>query len=328
MEHLLRGLNAAQRAAVTSPASCLQVLAPPGSGKTKTLISRVAYLLEHHGYAPWNIICCTFTIKASREMRERLRGIVGERETKLQLGTFHSICRRYLVRYGHLIGIPPNFGIADASDSLSIIKRAVKRLNLTIDPKLARSRISLKKSKGFRLEDVVKTPGKTVEVQEFHTVFTEYENGLATSNLLDYEDLLIRCSDLLREHPECVSNIQALLIDEFQDTNVIQFELMKLLASAHRRITIVGDPDQSIYGFRSAEIENLHRMRLAYPDTVVINLEENYRSCAAILKLAQDVIEQDTDRPSKKMKATHCYGTLPVGLLKTHILPIHIVSQS
>ena len=312
MEHILRGLNAAQRAAVTSPASVVQVLAPPGSGKTKTLTSRVAYLLEHHGYAPWNIICCTFTIKASREMRERLRGIVGDREAKLQLGTFHSICRRYLVRYGHLIGISTNFGIADASDSLSIIKRAVKRLNLTIDPKVARSKISSKKSKGFQLQDVLKSVAKTVEVQEFQRVFSEYEKDLAISNLLDYDDLLIRCSDLLREHPECVSNIQALLIDEFQDTNVIQFELMKLLASARQRVTVVGDPDQSIYGFRSAEIENLHRMRLAYPDTVVINLEENYRSCAAILKLAQDVIEQDTDRPDKKLKATHCYGTLPV----------------
>jgi DNA helicase II / ATP-dependent DNA helicase PcrA len=312
MEALLRGLNGAQRAAVTSPAPVLQVLAPPGSGKTKTLTSRVAYLLEHHGYAPWNIICCTFTIKASREMRERLRGLVGEREAKLQLGTFHSICRRYLVRYGHLIGIPRNFGIADASDSLSIIKRAVKRLNLTIDPKDAKSKISLKKSKGCRLEDVLKANPKTVKAQEFHTIFTEYESELARSNLLDYDDLLIRCSDLLRAHPECVSNIEALLIDEFQDTNVIQFELMKLLAATRRRITVVGDPDQSIYGFRSAEIENLHRMRLAYPDTLVINLEENYRSCAAILKLAQDVIEQDTDRPDKKLKATHCYGTLPV----------------
>ena len=312
MEHILRGLNAAQKAAVTSPASVVQVLAPPGSGKTKTLTSRVAYLLENNGYAPWNIICCTFTIKASREMRERLRGIVGDREAKLQLGTFHSICRRYLVRYGHLIGISTNFGIADASDSLSIIKRAVKRLNLTIDPKVARSKISSKKSKGFQLQDVLKSVAKTVEVQEFQRVFSEYEKDLAISNLLDYDDLLIRCSDLLREHPECVSNVQALLIDEFQDTNVIQFELMKLLASARQRITVVGDPDQSIYGFRSAEIENLHRMRLAYPDTVVINLEENYRSCAAILKLAQDVIEQDTDRPDKKLKATHCHGTLPV----------------
>lgn len=312
MEALLRGLNAAQRAAVTSPASVVQVLAPPGSGKTKTLTSRVAYLLEHLGYAPWNIICCTFTIKASREMRERLKGLVGEREAKLQLGTFHSVCRRYLVRYGHLIGISRSFGIADASDSLSIIRRAVKRLNLSIDPKVARSKISFKKSKGFRLEEVVETTAKTVAVQEFHTIFKEYESELARSNLLDYDDLLIRCSDLLRAHPECVSNIEALLIDEFQDTNVIQFELMKLLAAARRRITIVGDPDQSIYGFRSAETENLQRMRLAYPDTVVINLEENYRSCAAILNLAQDVIEQDTDRPDKKLKATHCYGTLPV----------------
>src|SRR5947207_11847509 len=124
MEATLEGVNAVQRAAVTSSPPGLQVLAPPGSGKTKTLTARVAYLLTHHGYDPWNVICCTFTIKASREMRERLIGLIGsELESKLILGTFHSICRRYLVTYGYLIGIPKDFGIADSSDTLSILKR-------------------------------------------------------------------------------------------------------------------------------------------------------------------------------------------------------------
>ncbi|KIX96062.1 uncharacterized protein Z520_08317 [Fonsecaea multimorphosa CBS 102226] len=310
---LLVGLNAAQRAAVTSPASVLQVLAPPGSGKTKTLTCRVAYLLAHYGHNPQNVICCTFTIKAAREMRERLRGLVGcELESKLVLGTIHSICRRYLVAYGHLIGIPKGFGIADSSDSNSIIKRIVKRLHLTIEPKNARARISSHKAKGKTLEDLPKKPPKEIKDQEFITIFHEYEEALATSKLLDYDDLLLRCVDLLRAYPACVSNIEALLIDEFQDTNIVQFELMKLLASANRKITIVGDPDQSIYGFRSAEIENLRRMKLFYPETEVINLEENYRSASAVLKLAQDVIEQDTDRPQKKMKATHCHGSQPV----------------
>jgi DNA helicase II / ATP-dependent DNA helicase PcrA len=122
MDLILRGLNAAQSAAVTSTASVLQVLAPPGSGKTKTLTSRVAYLLAHRGYLPWNVICCTFTIKASREMRSRLKILIGEGlESKLLLGTFHSICRRYLVNYGYLIGTPKDFGIADSSDSLAIL---------------------------------------------------------------------------------------------------------------------------------------------------------------------------------------------------------------
>lgn len=330
MNNILEGLNGAQKAAVTSSAPVLQVLAPPGSGKTKTLTSRVAYLLSHEQYAPWNVICCTFTIKASREMRERLRGMIGEElESKLILGTFHSVCRRYLVTYGHLIGIPKTFGVADSDDSLNIIKRTVKRLKLNIDPRVARSKISHRKARGKRLEDILKTKQKAADMQEFATVFQEYEDALALSNLLDYDDLLMRCVDLLKQHPECVSNVESLLIDEFQDTNVVQFELMKLLASAKRRVTIVGDPDQSIYGFRSAEIENLRRMKAFYPETVVINLEENYRSASAVLKLAQEVIEQDNDRPSKKLKSTHCYGTLPVlrKLPNPHEEALWIVSE-
>lgn len=309
----LAGLNAAQRAAVTSPTTVLQILAPPGSGKTKTLTCRLAYLIGHVGLNPQNVLCCTFTIKAAREMKERLRDLVGcELESKLVLGTFHSICRRYLVAYGHLISIPKGFGIADSSDSKSIVKRIIKRLNLSIDPKDARAKISKHKAEGKRLEDLPNASQKQLDKQEFITVFQEYEAALATSQLLDYDDLLLRCVDLLRAYPGCVSNVEALLIDEFQDTNIVQFELMKLLASAQRRITIVGDPDQSIYGFRSAEIENLRRMKTFYPETVVINLEENYRSASAVLKLAQDVIEQDRTRPQKRLRATHCHGTRPV----------------
>ena len=313
MEPFLKGLNGVQRAAVTSKASILQVLAPPGSGKTKTLTSRVAYLLAHQGFRPQNVICCTFTIKAAREMRERLRGLVGgDLESKLILGTFHSICRRYLVTYGHLIGIPNNFGIADSDDSLGIIKRLQKQMKFGMDPRAARNKISHRKARGQTIESVAKIKPKGAEAQEFATIFQQYEEALATSNLLDYDDLLLRCVELLQQYPACVSNIEALLIDEFQDTNNVQFELMKLLASAKSRITIVGDPDQSIYGFRSAEIENLKRMQDYYPGTVVINLEENYRSSSAVLHLAQDVIEQDDERPNKRLKSTHCYGTLPV----------------
>ncbi|KEF52604.1 DNA helicase II/ATP-dependent DNA helicase PcrA [Exophiala aquamarina CBS 119918] len=310
---LLQGLNVAQKAAVTSQASVLQVLAPPGSGKTKTLTSRVAHLIAHHGYDPQNVICCTFTVKASREMRERLRALIGpELESKLIMGTFHSICRRLLVAYGYLIGIPKAFGIADSSDSISIVKRIIKRLNLTLEPKATRSKISAQKARAQTLEDIRKSTQKQADKQDFVTAFYEYENDLATSQLLDYDDLLLRCVDLLRAYPACVSNVEALLIDEFQDTNVVQFELMKLLAAKNKRITIVGDPDQSIYGFRSAEVGNLRRMKTTYPDTIVINLEENYRSASAVLKLAQRVIEQDTTRPQKKLKATHCFGTQPV----------------
>ncbi|KAK0516137.1 hypothetical protein JMJ35_000740 [Cladonia borealis] len=317
MDPILQGLNAAQYDAVTSPADVIQVLAPPGSGKTKTLTSRVAYLLRHHKYKPWNVICLTFTIKSSREMKERIAKLLGNGiEAKLILGTFHSVCRRYLVTYGHLIGIKKGFGIADSSDTISIMKRIIKRLGLTIDARKAQSRISSSKSRGISWAEIaqqqLKEKKKDIEQHEFVVVFEAYEDQLAKSNLLDYDDLLLRCVHLLRQHPTCVSNVEVVLIDEFQDTNLVQFDLMRLFAAKNRRVTTVGDPDQSIYGWRSAEIKNLKRMQKQYPDTLVIHLQDNYRSSGAILLAAQEVIEQDESRPSKFLQPTHCPGTTPV----------------
>lgn len=315
MELMLAELNAAQHTAVTSPAAVLQILAPPGSGKTKTLTSRVAYLLSHHNYKPWNILCLTFTVKSAREMKERIAKLIGNgMEAKLILGTFHSVCRRYLSHYGHLIDIRPGFGIADSSDSLSIIKRIVKRCNLQIDARKAQSRISSSKSKGITWADIEKAEGqkKNVDQQEFVHIFQAYQEHLEQSNLLDYDDLLLRCVDLLRSHPACVSNVEVVLIDEFQDTNVVQFDLMRLFSGANKRITTVGDPDQSIYGWRSAEIKNLRRMQRQYPDTLVIHLEDNYRSSGAIILAGREVIEQDDSRIPRPLLPTHCPGTVPV----------------
>ena len=312
MDEILNGLNAAQRSVVTSPASTLQILAPPGSGKTKTLTSRVAYLLSHYKYQPWDIICLTFTIKSAKEMRERIAKLIGNGiEMKIVLGTFHSVCRRYLVRYGHLIELGKGFGIADSSDTIAIINRIVKRLKLNIDAKTARARISNAKARNLDLRSA-STKQKSVDQQEFLKVYEAYESHLRVSNLLDYDDLLLRCIDLLKGHPACVSNVQATLIDEFQDTSVVQFELMQLFASAKNRIMTVGDPDQSIYGWRSAEIKNLKRMKRQYPDTLVMHLEDNYRSSGTILLAALEVIQQDDARPPKPLLPTHCPGTPPV----------------
>lgn len=181
-----------------------------------------------------------------------------------------------------------------------------------MDERIARSRISRKKAQGFGFDEPKPAKTKSIDRQEFEEIHDAYENELSQSNRLDYDDLLLRCQQLLKEFPACVSNVEAVLIDEFQDTNTVQYELMKLFASCQQRITIVGDPDQSIYGFRSAEIKNLTRMKAHYPETTTIILEENYRSCGAILRVAQNVIEQDTARPSKSLQATHAYGTLPV----------------
>jgi DNA helicase-2/ATP-dependent DNA helicase PcrA len=311
MEVLLDGLNDAQRSAVTSPASVVQVLAPPGSGKTKTLTARVAYHVIHERLQPWNIIVCTFTIKAAREMKERIKGFVGDKlEAKLILGTFHSVARRFLSRYGQEIGIEKNFGIADTNDSKAIIKRIVTRYQYTVEPGHARSRISKLKAQGVSANSFRAT-SKNVNDNEFAMIYSSYEEHLKASNLLDYDDLLVRCVELLKRHPSCVSTIQAVLIDEYQDTNNIQYELMKLLAQSTRRITIVGDPDQSIYSFRSAEIKNLFRMRDEFPESIVINLENNYRSSGCILNSALAVIEQDESRPQKSLIATHGVGEQP-----------------
>ena len=324
MDLILQGLNQPQQDAVTSPSDVLQILAPPGSGKTKTLTSRLAYLLQHYRYKPWDIICLTFTVKSSREMKERIARLLGVATAgRLILGTFHSVCRRYLVTYGHLIGLDKNFGIADSADSTAIIKRIIKRLGLHIDAKKAQSRISSSKSKGVNgpEQHISKRKGQSaapeaesrlVEQQEFVTVFEAYQSQLTRSNLLDYDDLLLRCVDLLRQYPTCVSNVEVVLIDEFQDTNVVQFALMRLFAAKNKRVTTVGDPDQSIYGWRSAEVKNLEKMKHQYPDTLTIHLKDNYRSSGAILLAADEVIQQDTSRPSKSLLPTHCPGTLPV----------------
>lgn len=311
MDDILRGLNDAQRTAVASPAAVLQVLAPPGSGKTKTLTARVAYLIACQQLRPWNIIVCTFTVKAANEMKERIKSFVGEDLAKqLKLGTFHSVALRYLKSYGQHIGLPKDFNIADMADSKAILKRIIKRNDLSLDPGQAIGRISSRKAKGIFPDST--NLAKKVEEQEFNRLYDEYEATLAASKLLDYDDILLRCCFLLRTHPQCVANVQAVLIDEFQDTNNIQYDLMSLFAQKLNSITIVGDPDQSIYGFRSAEIKNLSRMKKQWPNTLTINLEENYRSSGAILHAAQNIIEQDDARPQKKLQATHTFGMRPV----------------
>ncbi|MCJ1312726.1 hypothetical protein MMC25_006402 [Agyrium rufum] len=315
MESILATLNDAQVAAVTSPSTVVQILAPPGSGKTKTLTSRVAYLLAHENYQPWDVICLTFTNKSAKEMGERVAKMIGDDiGSKLILGTFHSVCRRYLVRYGHLIGLRKGFSIADSSDTVAIITRIVKQSKLNIDPKTARSRISSSKARNQTYELLVHEAGKkpTVDQQEFVKVFRAYEEHLKLSNLLDFDDLLLRCLDLLTHNPECVRNVQVVLVDEFQDTNIVQLDLLRLFASKHNRITTVGDPDQSIYGWRSAEIKNLRRMKEYYPESHIMHLEDNYRSSGSILLAALEVIQQDESRPQKSLLPTHCPGTNPV----------------
>lgn len=313
---ILDDLNEAQRRAVCSDAATVAIMAGPGSGKTHTLTSRVVWLVDGLGYQPQNIIVATFTVKAAREMRTRLRAALGGgRENKMILGTFHSIARRYLAIYGKHIGMDQKFSIADDGDSRAIINRICKRLQLSIDPVQARAWISKRKAKGSEWRPAPvkrKRSGEAAEgARAFETCYQEYQDHLARSNLLDYDDLLVCCVDLLRKHPACVSNVDAVLIDEYQDTNGIQYDLMRLLSQKKNRITIVGDPDQSIYGWRSAEIANLRKLFDDFPKTDQISLEENYRSSRAILDSALSVIQQDANRYEKILKPVHSRGTRP-----------------
>lgn len=268
------------------------------------------------GYEPQNVIVATFTVKAAREMRERIGKALGDgRENRMVLGTFHSIARRYLAAYGRHIGLDQKFAIADDGDSRAIIKRICKRLQLSIDPVQARAWISKRKAKGKYWKPTPlqrKRSGEAAEgAKSFELCYREYQDHLERSNLLDYDDLLTRCVELLQRHPACVSNVDAVLIDEYQDTNGIQYELMRLLAQERNRITIVGDPDQSIYGWRSAEIKNLQRLFEDFPSTDQISLEQNYRSSQAILDTALSVIKQDANRYDKVLKPVHDKGTRP-----------------
>jgi DNA helicase-2/ATP-dependent DNA helicase PcrA len=237
-------------------------------------------------------------------MQERIRSFVGEElEKKLRIGTFHKISLIYLRRYGKLIGIADNFGVADTNDSMRIIGRIIKQNKFTLEPKAARDRISKSKAQGIDSEQFSLSlhqalqrragsngarPNVAAEKQEFAEIFNMYQAQLDSCNLLDFDDILLRCVKLLRDHPECVANIEAVLVDEFQDTNGVQYELMSLFAQQRSFITIVGDPDQSIYGWRSADIKNLGRMKTQWRDTLTVNLEENYRSSGSILRAAQN----------------------------------------
>ncbi|KAM5346653.1 hypothetical protein ACJ41O_009658 [Fusarium nematophilum] len=309
---ILQSLNKAQRRAVTSTSSTVAILAGPGSGKTHTLTSRVVWLVQRVGYRPEDVIVATFTVKAAREMKDRIGKALGdELGKKIVLGTFHSIARRYLSIYGKRIGLDSKFGIADDGDSKAIIQRICKRLQLGIEPSHAKAWISKEKVKGPN-PPPSRVTAKHPDMTALKICFHEYQAQLARSNLLDYDDLLVKCVELLTDHPECISNVQTVLIDEYQDTNGIQYELMKLFAQANRRITIVGDPDQSIYGWRSAEIRNLYRLLRDYPDTDEVSLEENYRSSQSILDVSLTVIQQDKKRYQKVLLPVHTKGARPV----------------
>jgi len=302
---ILEGLNPAQREAVTADDGPVLVLAGPGSGKTRVLTHRVAYLIRERGISPRHIMAVTFTNKAAREMKERLYRLLGSRFTGLTVGTFHAICARILRREGERLGIPSHFVIYDEAEQLALIRRALRELNL--DEKLYRpssihGAISRAKDELVGPEDY---QPRSYREEVVRRVYLRYQELLASCGALDFDDLLRFTVRLFSTHPQLLTRYQRrythLLVDEWQDTNYAQYRLMHLLARQHRNLFVVADEDQSIYSWRGADFRNIERFRQDFPEHRLILLERNYRSTNTILEVANSVISRNVHRTPKRL---------------------------
>ncbi|OSX59010.1 hypothetical protein POSPLADRAFT_1151629 [Postia placenta MAD-698-R-SB12] len=310
------------------PSIPLQILAGPGSGKTKVLTARIANLISEHNIPPYAICAVTFTNKAASEMRERLTKLIGKAQTsQIKMGTFHALCATFLRRYPRLVGVEGNFTVCDADESKKIVKKLLEKYKQF----LVERDISLKEATVLSMISKAKAKGRSaIDLQEEHLnrdnrssitaeidrvvaeIYGEYERILRRNNSLDFDDLLVFGVKLFSGHRKVGLWCQHVLVDEFQDTNTVQYELMKCIAAANKCVTIVGDPDQSIYGWRSAEIENLERMQKDFPTTQQIFLEQNYRSTASILAASMAIVSQDNTRVPKTLRTSCPTGPTPV----------------
>ena len=305
-ERILSGLNAEQRAAVTAPIGPVLVLAGPGSGKTRVLTHRIAYLIEALGIAPYRILAVTFTNKAAREMRERTERILGGRLQGVTIGTFHSVCARILRQDGERIGLSRGFVIYDSGDQRNIIRTALRQLNLDdklFPPRSVHAAISRAKNELLTPDNF---PVRSYRDEVYQRVYEQYQAILRANQGVDFDDLLMLVVQLLRDHADVREAYQRrwqhLLIDEFQDTNMAQYEIVRLLSGPEPSVFVVGDEDQSIYGFRGADYRNVQRFRQDFRNAQVILLEENYRSTQVILEAANAIISKNVHRTPKKLR--------------------------
>ena len=304
---LLDGLNPAQRQAVEHVDGPLLIVAGPGSGKTRVITHRIAYLNRSVGISPGRIGAVTFTNRAAREMRNRLEHLLGDRARYLSAGTFHSLCAQVLRRDGKAIGLPPEFVIMDDDDQIGLVKRAMTTAE--IDPKRFPPRAilnAISSAKSQLLSPEGLGQGATGYYDEVvRRIFIEYQTLLARSRAVDFDDLLSRTIELFRESPEALERHQErfvhLMVDEFQDTNVAQYQIAKLLAGKFHNLCVVGDPDQSIYAWRNADIRNILSFKKDFPNTVVVNLSQNYRSTATILSAARQLISVNQQRLDQEL---------------------------
>ncbi len=304
---LLEKLNQAQQNAVTAAPGQTLVLAGPGSGKTRVLTRRVGYLVQYLGISPYHILCVTFTNKASREMKKRVEDMIGESIRGMWLGTFHSLCARILRREANYLPFDNNYVIMDSDDQMSIIKSIVKEEN--IDDKQYRpynihAAISKAKNDLMAPGDM---PTQTHRDQIVQRVYERYQQMLLASNAVDFDDLLLWTVKLFEDFPSVKESysrqFEHILVDEFQDTNMVQYTLLKQLSSYHGHLFVVGDEDQSIYRWRGADYRNILRFEDDFNGAQKILLEENYRSTQLILDAATAVIDQNTNRTPKDLQA-------------------------
>lgn len=301
-------LNEQQNEAVLHTEGPLLILAGAGSGKTRVLTHRIAYLIEEKGVNPWNILAITFTNKAAGEMRERVDQLVGFGSESIWVSTFHSTCVRILRRHIDLLGYDTNFTIYDADDQKTLMKDVCKLLN--IDTKVYRERsllnaISHAKDELVTPEEFLLQAGGDFSQKKIAEVYAEYEKQLRANNALDFDDLLVKTVQLFQTQKDVLEYYQErfryIMVDEYQDTNTVQFELIRLLASKYRNLCVVGDDDQSIYKFRGANIKNILNFEQVFEDAKVIKLEQNYRSTGNILNAANTVIRNNMGRKDKTL---------------------------
>jgi len=314
---IVKRLNPEQARAVTATKGPLLILAGAGSGKTRVLAHRIAYLVGVEGVKPWQILAVTFTNKAAAEMRERILALVGDEGAKVAMGTFHALCARVLRRDGAAIGIDPRFAIYDTDDQTGIVKQVLRDLELQgtgeLRPAAVLSAISRWKNDMVSPAEADEEARGYLESQ-YATAYARYATRLKAAAALDFDDLLLEAVRLFEEAPAVLAHYQQrwhyLHVDEYQDTNRAQYLWVKLLAREHRNLAVVGDDDQSIYSWRGADLRNILDFETDYPEATVVKLEQNYRSTQLILDAAHSVVERNEDRKDKKLWTDNPRGAL------------------
>ena len=309
-------LNEQQKKGVFTTEGPVLLLAGAGSGKTRVLTHRIAYLIEELGVSPWNIMAITFTNKAAGEMKERVENLIEMGAESIWVTTFHSSCVRILRRYADRLGYDNSFTIYDTDDQKTVMKDVCKRLQ--IDTKMLKERsilsaISSAKDELISPEEYELKAMGDFRKQKIAQAYKEYQMALKKNNAMDFDDLIVKTVELFKADSEVLGSYQKrfkyIMVDEYQDTNTAQFELIRLLADANRNLCVVGDDDQSIYKFRGANIRNILDFEQVYPEAEVIRLEQNYRSTQNVLDAANAVIRNNKgrkrDRKSTRLNSSH-----------------------